>query len=148
MHIHAYLELLRERERQLADALRALADHYAGEPDVASTAPVLAQWSEEHAQALGELAAQYLPGDDPELAPVVVEPRGGSYGLLLDLHGVWLLAQDAHLRWTVLGQAARALRDPGLESACATMGGQTDRQLAWLQTQLVARAPQALIAAP
>ncbi len=147
----AYLALLRERERELAEALRALADYHAGDPDVGATGQLLAGWSAAHVEALDALSLARPPGSVPEPVPPpppAVEMHSGSYGLLLDLQSVWLLAQDVHLRWTVLGQVARALRDVELEATCAALGAQTDRQVAWLHTRLVDAAPQALIAAP
>jgi len=135
MHVGVYLESLRERERELANALLALAEYHVGEPDICPTCQLLAAWSEAHVQA-------------PDSPPAALEVRRGSYGLLLALHDLCLLAQGVHLRWTVLGQVARALRDDELEAACAAMGQETDRQLAWLQTRIVELAPQALIASP
>lgn len=151
MHIGAYLELLRERERELADALLALTDYHAGEPDVGATCQLLAGWSAAHARTLDDLSLERRQGSALEPAPApapMVEMHSGSYGLLLDLQGVWLLAQDVHLRWTVLGQVARVLRDRELEAVCGALGAQTDRQVAWLHTRMVEAAPQALIAAP
>jgi len=152
VHVRAYLALLEERERQLADALEALADVHAGEPDVSAIGRLAAQWSRQHVAALAELgrrcSGDELPQPAPAMPLISLRPRNGRYGLLLDLQSAWLLAQDVHLRWTVLGQTARALRDGELERACGTLGAETDRQVAWLHTRIVEVAPQALIAAP
>ncbi len=128
----------------------ALAGHHAGEPEVSAACQLLAQWSEQHVAALGELEPRFEQGEDDIMVPPPAAPplQSGSYGLLLGLHSAWLLAQDVHLRWTVLGGAARALRDVALEQACAALGAESDRQVAWLRTRLVEAAPQALIAAP
>ena len=150
MHIEAYVDLLRERERELAGALLALADSHVGEPDVGAASQLLASWSQAHVATLDELRLGLPAGAalEPPPTSAPAEMHGGSYGLLLDLQGVWLLAQDVHLRWTVLGQVARALRNRELEATCAALGAQTDRQVAWLHTRMVEAAPQALIAAP
>lgn len=118
---------------------------------MATTSQLLAGWSAAHVEALDGLSLARPQDTAPEPAPppsLMVEMHSGSYGLLLDLQGIWLLAQDVHQRWTVLGQVARVLRDAELEAACAALGAQTDRQVEWLHTRLVEAAPQALIAAP
>ncbi len=148
--MRAYLVLLEELERQLADSLEVLADFHAGEPDVSVIGRLLAQWSRRHVATLADLSQRR--GDDallqPAAVPLVVGPHGGSLGLLVDLQSAWVRAQDVHLRWMVLGQVARALRDGELERVCTTLGAETERQVAWLHTRVVEVAPQALIAAP
>jgi hypothetical protein len=70
---------------------------------------------------------------------------GNGVGLLLDLHELWLLAQQVNVCWTVLSQAARALRDEELLSEVEAMASETGRQLAWLRTRITQAAPQALV---
>ncbi len=143
-----YIGELRAGEQELGDAFLALAEHHVDEPDIYATAELMAVWCREHVQALGQIGARYrLPEqrEPPDRRALFQGPRIGSYGLLHDLHDLWLLGQGVHLRWTVLGQVARALRDGELEATCADLGRQTDRQLAWLRTQIAATAPQALV---
>ena len=152
MRVADYIVSLQAQEARLARVLEALSAGHSAEPDVRATGQLLASWSRQHAQALSTLNARYPPAETPQpvqppAMPLQV-PRQGDHALLLDLHEAWLLAQEVHLRWTVLGQAARALRDGQLAALCAELGVDTDRQLAWLHTRIVAAAPQALIAAP
>jgi len=63
---------------------------------------------------------------------------------LHDLHDLYLLVTGAQLCWTVLLQAAHALRDKDLEVVAQQSGGETDGQLAWLETRIKQAAPQAL----
>ena len=58
----------------------------------------------------------------------------------------WLLATEAQICWTLLGQAAQALRDNELILACRDNQATTARQVAWLETRSKQAAPQTLIA--
>ncbi len=152
MHVRDYIELLRVSERQLAEALTMLAGYHGEEPEIRATGRLLASWSWRHVQTLTLLGERYLLAEpllpDIQLGTGFHGPRDGSLGLLRDLHEAWLQGQEAHLRWTVLGQVARALHDKELAAICAELGGETDRQLAWLRTHIAQRAPQALVVDP
>jgi hypothetical protein len=152
VYVSRYVAQLRESEAALAEALESLAEHHAGEPDVRSTAVLLASWSRQHAQSLAAVTERYklreVREPPPSAATPFCEPHGGDGDLLLDLHQAWLLGQQVHLRWTVLGQVARALRDGEVSAMAGELGTETDRQLAWLQTRIVEVAPQALIIGP
>ncbi len=76
---------------------------------------------------------------------VLSDGGGGSYGLLRDLHGLALLAAEAHLSNTVLMPAAKMLRDAGLLEVCIRLDEVGKRRLAWADTQLRARSPQTLV---
>lgn len=148
MRVWDYVDTLLDSERRLADALLALADHHPTEPDIAEAGTLLAYWSEQHIRILTEQTGRPAPA--PQMADAapsdpLAEPLGQGWALLRELHQAWLLAQEVHLRWTVLGQAARVLRERSLAATCARLGGETDRQLAWLRTRIEAAAPQALV---
>lgn len=149
MYLGGYLTLLQEREGQLAESFTILADLHAGEPDICSTSRLLAQWSRCHAETLAGLIGRRYPGPPITGNGMRIAypkgPSGHNRGLLYDLHSVWLLGQDVHLRWTVAGQAAHVLRDAELEAISATCGRETDRQLSWLRDRIEAIAPQALV---
>jgi hypothetical protein len=151
MHLGNYLGLLDNSEQQLAEALRTVATHHGDEPDILQTCRLLAGWSEQHRQQLEPLIARYKEKKDQEpdklKSDLFAGPRKGSLALLRDLHDLWLLANEVKLSWTVLLQAAYALRDEELKSACIELGKQTDRQIAWLQTRIKQAAPQALVVA-
>lgn len=151
MHVGNYLGLLHSSEQQLADAFTTIADHHGDEPDIAQTCQLLSSWSREHVQALKPLIDRYCEqkSEEPERLSKTLfeEPRTGSLALLRDLHDLWLLANEVHLCWIVLSQAAKALRDKELEAACENLGGQTKRQIAWLLTRIKQAAPQSLVVA-
>ena len=97
----------------------------------------------------GRLLARHKLPDRPEpskLAGVLFEGnRAGGFGLLRDLHDLWLLAGESHISWEVLHQAAKALRDEELQAICEAGRAFNNRQVAWLRTRIDAAAPQALV---
>ena len=151
MHVGNYLELLENSEQQLADALMMLAQHHGDEPDIEQTCELLASWSRQNLEKLKPLIERYSEekSDEPERLKrdLFEEPRTGSLALLRDLHDVWLLASEVQLCWSVLEQAAKALRDRDLESVCTQCSAQTKRQVNWLLQRIQQAAPQALVVA-
>jgi hypothetical protein len=72
-------------------------------------------------------------------------PRTGAFGLVRDLHDLFLITAEAYLGWMILLQTAQALRDKEFIAACTKLGGETDGQRSWLQTRIKQAAPQALL---
>lgn len=151
MQLTHYLGLLDQSEQELAQALRTVARHHRQEPDILQTCQLLAKWSEQHRERIAPLLARYREQKEPEpdklKQSLFAGPREGSLALLRDLHDLWLLASEVKLCWTVLMQAAKALRDQELQSACEELGQETQRQLDWLQTRIKQAAPQILVVA-
>ncbi|WP_216329057.1 hypothetical protein [Deinococcus aestuarii] len=151
MHVGNYLGLVHGSEKRLVDALTRVAEHHGDEPDIEETCRLLASWSRGHIEHLKPLVQKYSEGKNPE--PAALEkalfhgPRQGSLALLRDLHDLWLLANEVHLCWTVLEQAAQALRDDDLEQVCQECGKDTRRQIAFFLTRIKQAAPQALVVA-
>ncbi|HEX8075840.1 MAG TPA: hypothetical protein VF545_12775 [Thermoleophilaceae bacterium] len=73
--------------------------------------------------------------------------RSGGLGLLRDLHDLHLMVSDCDMAWTLVGQAARGLRDPDLLELATACQAETEMQLRWLRTRLKQAAPQALVVA-
>jgi anaerobic selenocysteine-containing dehydrogenase len=71
--------------------------------------------------------------------------RAGSFGVLRDLHALFVMAFEAHIALVVVMQASKELRDDALLSACIRMGEQNKRQQAWLVTQIEHRASHTLV---
>jgi len=151
MHVGNYLALVHNSEQQLADALVAVANHHGDEPDIAATCVLISTWSKAHVQELKPLVDRYSEqkNDEPEqlYKTLFDTPRTGSLALLRDLHDLWLLANEVHLCWMVLSQAAKALQDSELSTTCETCSDQTKRQIAWLLTRIKQAAPQTLVVA-
>jgi ferredoxin-nitrate reductase len=148
-HVADYLGLLEESERNLADGFLLVCKRHQDEPDVAIETQLFAGWSKAHAERLRPFLERYGERDSDEpgklRSALLSRFRQGGFGLLQDLHDVWLLAHEVHVCWVVLGQAARGLRDRELERACNELGHETDRAIAWLRTRIMHAAPQALV---
>lgn len=151
MHVGNYLALVQASEEQLAQAFLTVSEHHQDEPDIGGVCHLQASWSREHLEKLKPLTEKYNEqrNEEPErLHQALFEgTRTGSLALLRDLHDLWLLANEVHLCWLVLDQAAKALHDEQLEEACITSDKETQRQLAYLLTRIKQSAPQTLIVA-
>jgi hypothetical protein len=146
-----YLGMLQRAEGELADSFRTVAEGHGDEPDVHSACMVLAKQCDEHVQAIQPLVDRYgsQPDDEPERLHAVAlpEPRTGPLALLRDLQDVHLLASFVDMTWTLVGQAAAALRDEELQQVIAAHEAETQVQVAWLTTRMKQAAPQALVVA-
>jgi protein tyrosine phosphatase (PTP) superfamily phosphohydrolase (DUF442 family) len=89
------------------------------------------------------------PDNEPERlhAQGLSETRSGPGGLLRDLQDLYLPASLVDITWTMVKQAASALRDSELLSVVAHCDSEASTQLKWLQTRMKQAAPQALVAA-
>lgn len=151
MNLGLYLMMVRESETDLHKALSKVAHHHREEPDMEELCQLLARWSEEKARSTDRFINKYGEKRDRGAEKLYSEifhgPRRGGIALLRDLHDLWLLATEAQICWTLLLQAAQALRDKDLIETCVQNTQQSDRQIAWLQTRSKQAAPQTLIAA-
>jgi hypothetical protein len=151
MHIGLYLKMVRDSERQLAKAFVTVADHHRQEPDMEELCRLLASWSRAKAKSTEPFTQKY--GEQHDRGPARLYsnlfkgPRRGGLALLRDLHDLWLLVTEADICWTLLGQAAQALRDRDFVETCEHNKQQTHRQRSWLETRSKQAAPQSLIAA-
>ena len=151
MQVSHYLGLLHRAQCALAAAYREIAEHHGDEPDIEHLCEQLAQRCDGHAEALAPFAARY--GEDAPEEPerlhseIFKGTRSGPLGLLRDLQDLYLVATECDISWTLVGQAARGLRDDAL-SAVVDAGAQDSAiQLKWLRTRMKQAAPQALVVA-
>jgi ferredoxin-nitrate reductase len=144
-----YLGLLRGSLQQLANAFTTLAERHANDADVAAHGKEMAGWCLGHLAAIKPLLERYGEGRTEfpdQLRDTLFNDKPiGGLGLLRDLHDTWIYANNVHQTILVLGLAGRALRDREMEEIIHQIGEQTDRQIALLQTQIKARAAQALL---
>ena len=150
MQLANYLGLVRSAEEKLAQAFERVGKQHATEVDVLQTCKLLASWSLDHAENLKLMIEKYGEKKDDEakdLSAALFETRMGALGLLRDLHGLWLMASEVEMCYTVILQAAQGLRDKELELACKEFSAQTIRQKAWLTTKIKHSASQTLIVA-
>lgn len=151
MHLAHYLGLLHRAQNTLADAFRQVADAHRDETDVAILCHRLAGQCDEHAQRLEPFAKRYseeAPTEPDRLHSELFRgTRTGGIGLLRDLQDLYLMAAESDITWTVVGQAARGVRDTDLVDVVAACEGRTANHMRWLRTRMKQAAPQALIVA-
>jgi hypothetical protein len=152
MHLAHYLGLLHESESALADAFREVAGAHEDEVDVFHLANRLAEECDAHVAKLAPIVSRYgeeTDDDEPErLHRVLFDgPREGPLALLRDLHDLYLLAAECDVAWTLVGQAAKGLRDEDLLDVVTSCEGETKIHLKWLLGRMKVAAPQALVVA-
>ena len=150
MQVGLYLKMVKDSETDLSKAFTTVSAHHRQEPDMEASCHLLASWSHNKAESADTFIKRYGSkadaGVDRLYSDLFQGPRRGGLALLRDLHDLWLLATEAQICWTLLGQAAHALRDNELSRACQDNKGTTTRQIAWLETRSKQAAPQTLIA--
>lgn len=151
MMLNVYLGMLRRAEELLASSYRVVGDGHAAEPDVHGICHLLARQCDAHERALRPVLDRYgeRPGDEPDRLHVtpIESTRSGPVGLLRDLQDLSLIAQLVATTYTVVKQAASALRDEELLGVIADCDGETETQIAWIGTRMKQAAPQALVVA-
>jgi len=149
MKVARYVSLVHRAEQKLADAFERVAMQHSLEPDVLQMCKKFRSWCLDHVENLKKLTDRFgdKKDDEPEdiYDALFDKPRMGAMGLLRDLHGLWLLANEVKLCYVVLHQAAQALRDEELELSCLQLGEQTNRQVEWLLTKIKQSAAQVLV---
>ncbi len=151
MQLAHYLGLLHGAEVNLAEGFRAMAKAHADEPDIVGICVVLGKQCESHAERLHPFARRYgeQADDEPDRlhSDLLQAPREGKIGLLRDLHGLYLMASECDICWTLVGQAAQGVRDSDLHSLVRSCEGETTGQIRWLRSRMKQAAPQALVVA-
>ena len=151
MLLPVYLGMLREGERVLAETFRTVSHGHVDEPDVYQTCMALAKQCDAHVEDLDPIIERYgeQKDDEPDRlhATELPETRTGPLGLLRDLQDLSLIGSFVDTTYTLVRQAAAALRDEDLMSHIDRCHGQTDTQIAWISTRMKQAAPQALIVA-
>src|SRR5690242_6823869 len=99
MHVTRYAGVVLEAESELAGALDELALRHAREPEIAAIAHRLATWSRDGAEALRRIEPAAARARDHEprrlRRALFTGLRGGSFGLVRDLHAALSLASYA-----------------------------------------------------
>ena len=149
MNVAHYLGLLHRAQVNLAGAFREVAEGHREEVDVFHLCSKLARQCDDHAERLQPLVDRYgeEAADEPDRlhSEIFDGSREGGLGLLRDLQDLYLMAAECDVAWTLVGQAAKGLRDGDMLSVVEACEGQTAIQLKWLRTRMKQAAPQALI---
>lgn len=147
-HVGDYLSLLINANEQFVEACAKVSSEHLMEHEVRAGLKMLSAFSQEAAERLKPFVARYGEASmtQPKHVRAAVFPvaRTGAFGLLRDLHDLFLMFSESAAALTVLMQAAKALRDRELLQACSHIEGQLNRQEAWIMTQIKQRAAQTL----
>jgi hypothetical protein len=149
MQLAHYLGLLHRSQLALSAALDEVADHHGDEPDVRHECHLFASRAEAHAAELAPFVQRYgeQADEEPERlhGDLFGGARHGGLGLLRDLHDLYLMATEADISWTLIGQAAQGVRDSDLLDVVLRCEDDTSVLLRWLKTRMKQAAPQALV---
>ena len=150
MRVGHYLELLRTAELDLASACERVASEHSDEPDVRVDCLKFANDCREHASKLGPFLERYPCDAEQSGAHCAFRssfggPRPGPFGLLRDLHDLYLGATECEVSWTLIAQAASGLRDRELLEVVAACEGQSETHAAWFKSRMKQAAPQTLV---
>lgn len=149
MHLANYCVLLQHAETALAESFEVVAEGHERDAGVHSVARTLATACRALADALRPAVERYGPAleTDPDRwhPGGVTGTREGEIGLVRDLQDLYVLGSLVEVTWTIVGQAARGVRDRDLLELTDRGRGETAGQLAWLRSQLKVLSPQALI---
>jgi hypothetical protein len=152
MAIAKFIGLTKASEEQLTQAFSLVANKHDNNAEIREMAKQLAEWSCRHIDALGPVAERLGAAavDEPERVRSALfhGARVGGVGLLRDLQDLSLLAEETRIQWVTLLQAAKGLNDEALVAVCTASQEETERQRAWIETQIKSSAPQAINVAP
>jgi anaerobic selenocysteine-containing dehydrogenase len=147
--ISVFLDMTLQTEDYLGEAFKQVAQQHMAEPDIYATCMLMASWSAEDAEKLKPFIAAYHKDRSAKPEGAVKKlfegPRSGGLGLLRDLHDLWLTANEVHLGYEAVRQAAKAMHDQPLVDTCEQSLHKADRQIAWLRTRIDQAAPQTLV---
>ncbi len=147
-HVGDYLSLLDNANEQFVEACTKVSSQHLMEHEVRQGLKKLSSFALEARRIMAPFAARYGESSMTQAkhlrAAVFPVARSGAFGLLRDLHDLYLMWAESNAALTIVMQAAKALRDRELLEACAHVEGQLDRQRGWIMTQIKQRAAQTL----
>ncbi len=149
MKLDAAIERVVSSECELADELERVGERHRVEHDVFHTTETLAKAARGRIEKLGKSAE---PGGHDGLLSTVREKTSELIGsrpesgvlLLNDLRRLYLLASQASIDWTILGQGAQAAKDGELLALVNECHTDQLRALKWATTRIKEAAPQTL----
>jgi hypothetical protein len=147
-------------EEELAQELLKVGERHRTDHDVYHLTRQLSRWAQGHIAALEQQAERYdgnvdandigresagpLSAIREKTAELLGRRPAAGLLLLRDLRNIHLLAAEASLNWTLLGQAAEAAKDAQLLECVSLCHPETLRIMRWSLTKLKAAAPQVL----
>jgi len=144
-----YLGLLVKSQQGFVEACARVAQHHLEETEVRMGMTQLASFSiaaESGLQPFIE-AYGYIESEEPDrlASSLFATVRAGAFGLLRDLHDLFVMAFEIHISLAIVMQASKELRDNDLLAVCIVLDEQNKRQQAWINTQIEHRASHTLV---
>jgi ferredoxin-nitrate reductase len=144
-----YIGVLAEANEEFAKACASVASHHPEEAEIQMGMKKLSEFSAQALALLRPFTKNYgeREAEEPNKLRTTLFPalRAGSFGVLRDLHDLYVMAAETHIALTIVMQASKELRDEQLLDACIEMDELNKRQQAWLMTQIEHRAPHTLV---
>jgi formylmethanofuran dehydrogenase subunit D len=144
-----YIGILIDANEEFATACTSVAGHHPEESEIQSGMRKLTEFSNQASESLRPFVEQYGEYDAGEpnklRETLIPSVRAGAYGVLRDLHSLYVLASEIHVALAIVMQASKELRDEQLLARCIDMDEKNKRQLAWLTTQIEHRAAHTLV---
>jgi rubrerythrin len=130
-------------EWALATAYHEIAERHADESDVRQTCLALAEQCDSHLRQLTELASRSsVDLESADRGSFICADADGT--LLRDLRRLFLLACDCDIAWTMLGQGAKAGREPEVVELFTTCSEEITGHVRWAKSKCKLAAPQVL----
>ena len=148
-HVSDYVSLLSDSHEELIAACEYLGRQHDQNAEIREGMQIIANFSRQAVDHLRPFRLKY--GQQSEKEPrklrklLFSKRRAGGFGLLRDMHGLHVLAAEAHMAVKVLEDAALELRDSQLHEACVRILGQTQRQQAWIDTMIKESAADSVV---
>ena len=144
-----YIGALSDSNEQFAAACLSVSSNHLEETEIQAGMRKLSQFSNEAVATLkpfGEKYGRHETKESEKLRGTLFPAaRAGAFGLLRDLHALFVMASEIHVALSIVMQASKELRDKELLSICIHMDEQNKRQQAWLMTQIEHRASHTLV---
>lgn len=149
MKLDVAIERVVSSERELAEELERVGERHRVEHDVFHITETLAKMARARIENLGKPSGS---GGHDGLLSTVREKTSELIGsrpepsmlLLRDLRHIYLLASQASIDWTILGQGAQAAKDGDLLAVVNECHTDQLRTLKWATTRIKEAAPQTL----
>ena len=139
-----YIGILSAAPQEFAKACGTVAEHHPEETEIQMGMKQLASFSlasefefQPFVDKYGKVESEEAVKLSSVLFPVV---RAGAFGLLRDLHSLFIMATEIHVSLAIVMQASKELRDEEMLALCIVTDETNKRQQAWINTQIEHRA--------
>jgi anaerobic selenocysteine-containing dehydrogenase len=144
-----YLGMLGDANAAFRDAARQVAEDHSENAEIVRGSELMRSFAIQALDSLQPFFEKY--GSAKKTEPrklretLFSKRRFGDFGLLRELHDLYLLATQVYVTNAVILDTAKELRDYELVRFCVWMEEQSDRQKVWCMTQVKENAAQSLV---